>query len=554
VGTPWRPWSDDARSASVVGAVVAVGVLAEWRSNGLSSPSAWVPDLAVGVSLAVAAAVVLRRDEGGRLGWLIEVAAITWFAANFAGEETRWVASTASWLIIVHRAVIGHALITHPSGRVKGWAERATIVAAYMIVLVPALGRDEWWTLWWATGLFVAYLVLVRRRTALARAAGLEALPAMAILWVTLAATATLLLVLGDAPVPEVATVAYQVGIVATIIVFAVRAAGWRRRTAEVADAVVEVTFGPGGSVRDLLADALRDPTVEVAFAVAGDGARHWVDELGRPVAPLSAAGRAVIPIRVDGAVVAELASQVDFEGLPDLLAAVESATGLAATNVRLRSRLRRQVELLEASRRRLLSTADDERVRLGERLEREAGQTMARIHDVLDGLVPLRRGPVADAVGRSRARLASVDLDLHALATGLGPAALASGGLVKALGQLAESSAIPTELCLTGPVDVVEPDSARAIYFVCAEAIANAVRHSGATRVSIRLEPGDDRWALLIVDDGCGGADTSAGSGLQGLADRVSAVGGQLRLESPVGAGTRVAVGLPLRKSDGTE
>ncbi len=216
-------------------------------------------------------------------------------------------------------------MIAHPSGRVKGWAERTTIVAAYTIVLVPALAHDEWWTVWWATGLFGAFLVLVRRRTALARAAGLEALPAMAILWVTLAATATLLLALGDAPVAEGrATVAYQVGIVATVVVFAVRAAGWRRRTAEVADAVVEVTFGPGGSVRDLLADALRDPTVEVAFAVAGDGTRRWVDELGRPVASLSGAGRTVIPIRVDGPVVAELASQVDFDGLPDVLAAVE--------------------------------------------------------------------------------------------------------------------------------------------------------------------------------------------------------------------------------------
>jgi len=191
--------------------------------------------------------------------------------------------------------------------------------------------------------------------------------------------------------------------------------------------------------------------------------------------------------------------------------------------------------------------------VRLGERLEREAGQTMARIHVLLDGLVPLRRGPVADAATRSRDRLAGLDRDLHALATGLGPADLASGGLAQALHQLADSSSVSTELRLTGPLDVIEPDSARALYFVCAEALANAVRHARASSISIHLAPTGDRWALLISDDGCGGADRSAGSGLQGLADRVSAVGGQLRLESPVGAGTRVAVGLPRRRSDGT-
>ena len=136
--------------------------------------------------------------------------------------------------------------------------------------------------------------------------------------------------------------------------------------------------------------------------------------------------GRAVVPIRVDGRIVAELASEVDFAGLPDLLAAVGSATGLAAENARLRSRLRRQVELLQASRGRLLSVADEERLHLGEQLEREVGETMALMHEVLDELPPVADDAIDAAIRRSQDRLVGLDSDLHGLAAGLGPAVLA--------------------------------------------------------------------------------------------------------------------------------
>ena len=108
---PWPRWSEHARAFGVVGTVVSVGVLAEWRANGLASPRGWLPDLAVGVALAVAAAVVLQREEAGRLGWLLAVAAITWFAANFAGEETRWLAWTATWLENSRHVLQSRALV-----------------------------------------------------------------------------------------------------------------------------------------------------------------------------------------------------------------------------------------------------------------------------------------------------------------------------------------------------------------------------------------------------------------------------------------------------------
>ena len=97
----------------------------------------------------------------------------------------------------------------------------------------------------------------------------------------------------------------------------------------------------------------------------------------------------------------------------------------------------------------------------------------------------------------------------------------------------------------------IASPAAARAIYFACSEGITNAIKHAAAQAVGITLRAVDDGWLLLIVDDGCGGADGSKGSGLQGLVDRVEALGGCVGVSSPVGAGTRLAVELPFGQPD---
>lgn len=116
------------------------------------------------------------------------------------------------------------------------------------------------------------------------------------------------------------------------------------------------------------------------------------------------------------------------------------------------------------------------------------------------------------------------------------------------ALQQLADVGNVEVVLECSGPVDRLPSTIATTLYFASAEAIANAVKHSMATRVEVALEVTASCCALNVTDDGCGGADMSAGSGLQCLADRVGALGGQLRLESPPGAGTRLIVELPAR------
>jgi signal transduction histidine kinase len=85
------------------------------------------------------------------------------------------------------------------------------------------------------------------------------------------------------------------------------------------------------------------------------------------------------------------------------------------------------------------------------------------------------------------------------------------------------------------------------AAYFVASEALANAAKHSTASRIDILLEQRGGRLLLSVRDDGIGGADAARGSGLVGLTDRVEALGGSIRVSSRLGKGTQIAVELPI-------
>ena len=163
-----------------------------------------------------------------------------------------------------------------------------------------------------------------------------------------------------------------------------------------------------------------------------------------------------------------------------------------------------------------------------------------------MTGLADVTDQVVSDAVARSVARLQSLTGDLDSIAAGLGPATLHQGGLDQALHRLAASDEPSIAVAVTGSLEGLSSTTASTIYFVCAEAVANAVKHANATTVQVTLESDADRLRLQVVDDGRGGADMSSGSGIQHLVDRVSALGGVLQLHSPAGAGTRLIAELP--------
>jgi signal transduction histidine kinase len=147
---------------------------------------------------------------------------------------------------------------------------------------------------------------------------------------------------------------------------------------------------------------------------------------------------------------------------------------------------------------------------------------------------------------------LAQVRTELHAavdelsdLARGIRPPALTNGGLAHAVPALAARAGLPVTTVVT--VGRLPPAEEAALYFVCAEALANVSKHARASEVHIEIREQDGLVTALVTDDGVGGADRT-GSGIQGLVDRVHAVGGTLDVEDHHPRGTRLAARLPVR------
>jgi len=142
---------------------------------------------------------------------------------------------------------------------------------------------------------------------------------------------------------------------------------------------------------------------------------------------------------------------------------------------------------------------------------------------------------------------LAEASAELRELARGIHPAVLTERGLGPAVTGLADRAPVPVEILELPPGRL--PNAAETTaYFTVAEALTNVAKYAQATRATVRLAAGDDTLVVEICDDGIGGADATAGSGLSGLNDRVGSCDGTLTVTSPPGEGTSVRAVLPLR------
>jgi signal transduction histidine kinase len=209
---------------------------------------------------------------------------------------------------------------------------------------------------------------------------------------------------------------------------------------------------------------------------------------------------------------------------------------------------LSRQVRQLEERRSAAVDSAEAERRRIERDLHDGAqqrlvslamglGQATERFDTDLDTAKEL----VVEAHKEAKAALA----DLRDLVRGFHPAILEDRGLDAALSALVARSPVPVTL----NVDVAErPSSAieSTAYFVVGEALTNVAKHAQATRASVSIVRRGDRFVVEVADDGVGGADPAAGTGLRGLAERVSAVGGWMQVLSPEGGPTTILVELP--------
>jgi signal transduction histidine kinase len=325
----------------------------------------------------------------------------------------------------------------------------------------------------------------------------------------------------------------YEAGLVATASILAAASARLRSRPAT-ADAVVEL--GETTSMRDALRRVLGDPALELAFARNGD----YIDERGRPL-PLPPADRQSAAVDPSGRALVVHGPSIAVDGL--VTGPVWGVLRLTAENACLQADVLEQLAELRASRRRLVLARGRQRAlvarRLREGAERHLSEIEARLAAVDTGVVA-----VTEAVARARRHVGESRQGIASLALGLQPPALAADGLAGALVTLAERSPVPVELRVNGR----RFDAAieQAAYLVCSEALANVSKHAGASRVVVRAESAGGRLTLDIADDGRGGADP-AGSGLNGLRDRVEELGGALRVVSEHGAGTRIIADIPV-------
>jgi len=203
----------------------------------------------------------------------------------------------------------------------------------------------------------------------------------------------------------------------------------------------------------------------------------------------------------------------------------------------------------LAASRRRIVAASDDTRQQIERDLHDGTQQRLVSLGLALRAaeanLPPERDDLRAQLSGVATGLVAAVE-DLQEISRGIHPAILSKGGLGPALQALAHRSAIPVDLDIATDTRLEEPIEVAA-YFVASEALANAAKHSDASRIDILLEQRDGRLLLSVRDDGIGGADAARGSGLVGLTDRVEALGGSIRVSSRPGKGTQITVELPV-------
>jgi signal transduction histidine kinase len=231
----------------------------------------------------------------------------------------------------------------------------------------------------------------------------------------------------------------------------------------------------------------------------------------------------------------------------PELVAAVGAAAVIALENGRLQAELRARLQDLRGSRSRLIDAAQDERRRLERDLHDGAQQRLVALSLELG----LLHSALADPDARRRLEHARHEVtvsmrELRNIARGIHPAVVSSHGLSVALESVAARTPLPLTLRADGVPRLPENIEVAAYYVVC-ESLANTGKHAAASTAAIEVRVSDGLLVVQVSDDGVGGADPGRGSGLRGLADRVEALDGRLRVWTPPAGGTCVRAEIPV-------
>jgi PAS domain S-box-containing protein len=659
--------------------------------------------LTVGLSFVAAGLIALRRRPDNRTGVYLAAFGYAWFfgALGDANNQAAYTAGT----IVANLAFIAFAalVLAFPSGRLAPRPDRLIVVATAMFVLIgppllllfakrpsgcgnggadcagsaivvvesPTAERvvDALGTAITVALVVAVVAVLVRRWRRASAALRRVLLP------VYLASVGALGILLVSNVVSQASTGVADVLVPVFLVLFASVPFAFllgilRGRLARGSVAGLVVAIGEGTPLRDAIAAALGDPTLELAYWL--EDAHRFADREGRRFdLPGPETGRTATIVEHDGRRIGAIVHDASLDDEPELLGSVSATVALALDNERLETELRaqyeflttivdtapsllvsldtegrirnlnpatvaacgrddeeevrgrffwdvfiddwereamigrfraaapafppseyenvftnargerlviawrsapvlddagrvvrivagglditerkRQEEELRASRARIVAAGDDERRRLERNLHDGAQQRLVslalalRLAESKLGADPDGAAAILSSAGEE---LAHALAELRELARGIHPAVLTDRGLNAALEGLAARTPLPVELELL-PGRLPEAVEAAA-YYVVAEAVANVVKHAGASAIEVRTAAVDGLVTVEVADDGAGGADPG-GSGLRGLADRVAVLEGRLRVESRDGGGTRVVAEIPVRQA----
>jgi signal transduction histidine kinase len=530
------------------------------------------------VSYVACGLIAWSRRPASRFGPLMIAAGFVNFAANLSWSANDVLFTFGESLDLVVAVLFLHVCLAYPSGRLRGRFERGLVVSAYAVTVglqlvhmavgdfgphnLLAISSDPDLALvvyrvqllaisaFCLCGLGILVLRRIRAGRPLRRSLALLidsfALGLVLIaLFLTSAAFEgpwlrelrwALLATLGLAPIAFLAGLLHS-----------------RLARAALGDLLVELRREPAPEdLRDALARALRDPSLSLAYWLPE--LEKWADVDGHAVElPADDDRRATTLIERDGVPVAALVHDPALRDEPELLEGVRAAAAISLEHARLQAELLARLEELKGSRARIIEAGDTARRRIERDLHDGAQQRLValamalrlaefRIHDdpeAAEKMVASAREEVKESLS-----------ELRELARGIHPAVL-DQGLGVALESLATRSPIPVSLTL-GIDDRLPSAVEIAAYFVASEALANIGKYAQASRVAISVRRQDGLAVITVADDGVGGADAAAGSGLRGLVDRVEALGGRLHVDSPAGGGTVLAAEIPCVLVDG--
>ena len=577
----------------------------------LSAAAAWVAATGAGPeprgftaavhALVIAAPIVAGlyagyRNPGGRFGWLLLLAGVLWSPTMLAESSDSVLYSIGRVSVWFAELLLIYLVLAFPTGRLRSRGDRllvragAGLVALYLVVAL--LGEYPEPSPWASCGtdcpgnafmlpssepdfvgaalipalqlasviVFAAVaLQLVRRLMRGTSLMRVELVPVLTAAVVRMAATVAFLIAReadsGSQLTEDLGWIAL-LGTPAISVGFLIGLVRSRARAGRALSRLSGVLGRPTAQqLRDVIAEAVDDPSLDVVYRTSGDPA-EWVDDVGHPVAlPESSDNRSMTEIRSGGVVVAALIHDPALAEAPVMTEVAKGFAQMSLQNQRLETELRSSLRELQASRSRIASAADAERRRIERDLHDGAQQRLLGLAIELELAGELVTQDADGGTQRLHELVEDLNeamADIRSLASGLYPSLLLERGLVEALSEAAGACRVPTTLTAES-VGRYAPEIEGAVYFCCREALQNAAKHAqGATAVVVKLWEAD-AVHFEVRDNGAGlpQGHEGEGAGITNMRDRIGAMGGTLAIESHPGAGTCVAGAVPLAPVD---